>query len=88
MPYPSQEDSQIARELMHQVALCAKGDAETTVRTWISRPLWEAFCRFTGAPEGQMPTPWLGIHKTHRVYGSETIVVESDAMFAICRKIY
>jgi hypothetical protein len=55
---------------------------ETVVTTVISRPMWDAFCRATGTPVGTAPTPWLGLGHTHRVYGSETHIMESDEMYA------
>lgn len=56
----------------------AKPSSEMNVRTVITRPMWNAFCRASGIPENSEPTAWLGQHKTRRVFGSETIVVESD----------
>lgn len=78
-------DSQIAFALIHQVtkavpATC--GANEQSVRTIITRPMWKAWCRFTVSPENSEPTAWLG-KKTLRVYGSETIVVESDVMQSV-----
>lgn len=55
-----------------------KPSSEMNVRTVITRPMWNAFCRASGIQENSEPTAWLGIHKTRRVFGSETIVVESD----------
>lgn len=55
---------------------------EADIQTIISRPMWNAFCRATKMPENSKPTPWLGIHKTRRVYGSATHVVESEHMFS------
>jgi hypothetical protein len=52
--------------------------SERNVRTVITRPMWNAFCRASGIPENTEPTEWIGCHKTRRVFGSETIVVESD----------
>jgi hypothetical protein len=69
-------------ELIHQVQLSARGSVETEVRTIISRPMWRLWNRELGDPEDSEPTEWLGIKDTNRVYGSETIVVESDALFS------
>jgi len=72
--------------LIGQVAAAADKDTETTVVTRITRPMWRAWLRAVGEPEDKEPTGWLGIHKTLRVYGSRTIVIESEEMFAISRK--
>lgn len=77
------DDATIARNLMRQVQKAAGDRVETEVRTVITRPMWKAFLRFTGAPEGTEPTAWLGIKNTHRVYGSETIVIESEDMWSV-----
>jgi hypothetical protein len=54
------------------------GICERDVRTVITRPMWNVFCRAIGVPENSTPTEWLGLHNTIRVAGSETIVIESD----------
>lgn len=83
-------DEQIMLALIGQVAdahanlrknICGPS-TEADVQTIISRPMWDAFCRATKTPVGTKPTAWLGIGKTHRVYGSETHVVESEHMFS------
>lgn len=79
-------DEDIARALICQVARCADGDPETRVTTHVTRPMWAAFCRFVGESPNSEPTPWIGLQKTRRIYGSETHVVESPHMWAICTK--
>jgi hypothetical protein len=56
---------------------------ERDVKTIITRPLWRAWLRSNGDDENIEPTAWLGVGKTHRIYGSETIVIERDYMAAI-----
>jgi hypothetical protein len=79
----SPSDQTIMLELISQVQRAAKGASEVHVTTLISRPMWAAFCRATGMPKNSKPTEWLGLHKTRRVFGSETILVKSRANFAI-----
>jgi hypothetical protein len=59
---------------------------ETEVKTYISRGMWTQFLIGTGmtlrAAKKTNPTGWIGIGKTHRVYGSETIVIESPELFS------
>jgi len=61
--------------------------SETRVKTFITRPMWEAFCRGCHLPTTSEPTPWNGIH-TIRVYGSETKIIESPEFwsFSISRQ--
>ena len=76
-------DDDILRQLIHQVAKAVpKGENETAVTTVVTRPLWNAWCRAAGIPENSEPTGWDGCH-ANRIYGSKTIVVESDAMAAV-----
>lgn len=75
-------DEQIMCALIGQVAAAAGGQVESSVETRISRPMWRAWCRAVKVPEDSEPTEWLGIHKTLRVYGSRTVIVESEEMFA------
>lgn len=78
--------------LMRQVthARLAQSDRrplnECGVTTLITRPLWRVFLREQRLPEDSEPTGWIG-HGTIRVYGSETIVVESEEMKSVsfCR---
>lgn len=73
-------DEEIMCALIGQVSQAAQGGSEREVRTVITRPMWNAFCRATKSPENSEPTEWLGMGPTIRVYGSETIVVEGDSM--------
>lgn len=59
------------------------GGVETQVRTLITRPMWDAFCRAAGMPVPCLPTEWRPWGGTRRVFGSETIVVESNRMAAV-----
>lgn len=73
----------IVPALIQQVSkACPIGKSEVAVRTVISRPLWKMWCRELGDDENCEPTEWIGIKETRRVYGSETIVVESDELFS------
>lgn len=72
--------------LIEQVSRAAAGEVETAVTTYISRPLWEEWLKATNAAPGTEPTEWLGIHETHRVYGSRTVILDSPAMFAVSLK--
>lgn len=69
--------------LIGQVTMAAAGDTELNVITYITRPLWRQFNQTLGEVKDVEPTPWLGIGKTHRVYGSETIVVETPGLWAV-----
>lgn len=74
--------NEVISALITQVTNCreTKGfQTERDVTTFISRPMWEIFCGCSPAPA---PTKWIGIHNTHRVYGSKTFVVESDTLFS------
>lgn len=75
-------DEKITRALIDQVnsAIPPWGN-ERDVKTFVSRPMWEAFLRFLKLPSGTEPTEWR-IKDCVRVYGSETIVVDSDLMFS------
>lgn len=90
------EDKLIMGTLIGQVLIALKAgqrdfpgkpSSEMNVRTVITRPMWNAFCRASGMPENSTPTVWLGPHKTRRVFGSETIVVESDEWWSASRFI-
>lgn len=76
-------DTEIMCALIGQVASAANGRSEREVKTLITRPMWNAFLRSIGAKENAVPTEWRGIHRTIRVYGSETIVIESDEMASV-----
>lgn len=76
-------DERIARDLIAQVAACVRPyRTEEDVTTVITRPMWNAFLRFSGVPENTPPTEWKG-KGTVRVYGSKTVVVESGDMAAV-----
>lgn len=76
-------DDKILVNLIIQVASAVpeKG-TELDVTTIITRPMWRAWCRAIRVPEDSEPTDWIG-QNTIRVYGSKTIVVESDIMAAV-----
>lgn len=78
----SDQDYDIVRALVNQVAAAARscGVSEVGVRTYITRPMWKAWLRALDMPEESEPGCW---HSGFRVYGSETIVVESDAFESI-----
>jgi hypothetical protein len=78
------DDEKITLELIGQVMAAMRAlqenepaVSESSIKTIITRPMWEAFLRATKTPEGSEPTEWNGMH-TIRVFGSETHVVESD----------
>lgn len=77
-------DEEIMCTLIGQVLLATSAAAETKpmaseldVVTYITRPMWEAFCRAAKIPVHSMPTEWKGV-KSVRVFGSETKLIESD----------
>lgn len=77
--------AEVIRALVQQVQN-ARGNAscdETAVRTIISRPMWRMWCVALGNDPNCDPTEWTGDFSCRRVYGSETIVVESDQLFAV-----
>ncbi len=79
-------DQDLMCALVHQVTKAVpkkSGGCESDVTTVITRPLWRRWCRAVGLPKNCEPTGWVGITKTRRVYGSKTIVVESDVEVAI-----
>ena len=60
-----------------------KGKTELDVVTLITRPLWRMWCESVGIPADSEPSKeWCGTG-TKRVYGSRTIVVDSDKLAAI-----
>lgn len=72
-------DFQVMAALVSQVARAVpKGGNERDVTTIITRPMMQAFCRATNEPEDSEPTDWLSL-ATLRVYGSQTVIVESPA---------
>lgn len=78
-----EQDRFVMMALIAQVSKArpAQG-SERDVRTLISRPMWNAFCRATKLPEDSEPSEWLGT-ESHRVFGSETVVFESDEMISV-----
>lgn len=56
--------------------------SETDVITYVTRPMWNAFCRAVKVPENSKPTGWNGIHGTIRIFGSETKIIESSEMWS------
>ena len=77
-------DQSIFLALIRQVTQAVPdGQSETSVTTVVSRPMWHAWCRGTGMGENSEPTAWIGNPNTQRIYGSETVVVESEKFFAI-----
>jgi len=76
------DDAAIISAMIEQVSKAVpKGGNETDVITLVSRPMWRAWCRAVGIPEFSEPTEWKGCH-TFRIYGSRTIIVESEQMAA------
>ena len=76
-------DHELMSTLIGQVARAvAPGKSECSVTTLITRPMWREWCRVVGAPEDSVPTEWTG-DSTLRVYGSKTVIVESEAMMAV-----
>ena len=82
MKTPKKKDREVMHALMGQVASVVKGNAksERDVVTLISRPMWRKWCADVGEPEDSVPGEW---GKSVRVYGSETIIVESEHDFAV-----
>ena len=82
-------DEEIMCALIGQVSLATKvaetmkkAASERDVLTYITRPMWQGFCRGCKLPENSEPSEWNGLH-TIRVYGSETRIVESSEMWSI-----
>jgi hypothetical protein len=77
-------DHEIAYALMEGVskAVPDKG-SERDVVTYVSRPMWQAFCRAANIPELSEPTLWSNDGECCRIYGSATIVVDTDKMIAV-----
>ena len=76
-------DNEIMRALINQVMKAAHGKPETEVVTFITKPMWRAFCRATGLPRNSSPTEWQGIKKTIRVFGSHTIIVPGKKLASV-----
>lgn len=81
------KDTDIQRALMHQVYRAQQclpsQENERNVTTLITRAMWKIWLRACGRPETDEPTDWLGIEETRRVYGSRTIVIESEALWSV-----
>ncbi len=68
-------DDEVMRALVHQVSKAVpEGGSEQDVLTLITRPMWEIWCRAVGLVGGTLPDNG---HHT-RVYGSFTVLIESD----------
>lgn len=83
-------DNEILCALIGQVQKATSASArlkpcstEVDVVTFITRPMWESFLRAVDLPTNSKPTPWQGIDKTIRVFGSETRVIESPLWWSI-----
>lgn len=79
------KDSELVFALMLQVKKAVNYGtciSERDVTTIITRPMWRRFLRATGDEEDLEPTEW-SVKGCRRVYGSRTIVVESDRMAAV-----
>jgi hypothetical protein len=82
--FMTHQDHELTSALIGQVGKAVpKGENELSVTTLITRPMWEAWCRACNLPEDSEPTEWLGSKETIRVYGSRTIVIESDMMASV-----
>jgi len=83
MPTDTTLDRDIMMALIRQVAKAVPpGRNERAVTTVISRALWRIWCRSVGESESSEPTAWLGSQDTIRVFGSETLVFESDELIS------
>lgn len=76
------EDEEIMCALICQVASALqasdKGNSERDVTTLVTRPLWNQWLRAVGLQQNCTPSEWLGQDFTRRIYGSKTIVLESE----------
>lgn len=78
-------DEMVMCALIGQVCSARENGVETEVVTIITRPMWNAFLRGAKMAEDSSPTVWKG-SGTIRVFGSETIVVESDEWWSASRR--
>jgi hypothetical protein len=76
------DDQLILSSLIGQVTKAARGRSEREVKTFITRPFWNLWCKATNIPENSVPTDWTTVNCI-RIYGSETIVVESEKFAAV-----
>jgi hypothetical protein len=82
-------DEQVMRTLIEQVllAMSAVQDknpmaSKRDVVTFVTRPMWEAFCRAAGITKNSAPAEWKGV-KSVRICGSETHIVESGLWWCV-----
>lgn len=76
-------DNEIMRALIGQVMKATpKKRSELDVVTFITKPMWQAFCRASGTPVDAKPTEWLGA-KSVRVFGSKTVVLNSKKLQSV-----
>lgn len=79
----SSEELQLISTLIGNVRNAVpKGGSERDVVTYITRPMWQLWCRYLGDPEDCEPTEWLGHPQTRRVYGSKTIIIQGDELLS------
>lgn len=80
-PAKKPSDSAIMRALINQVmkATPLKG-TERDVVTFITKPMWRAFLRATGSPVNAKPTEWKMGKDCMRVFGSTTVVLNSQKL--------
>lgn len=77
------EEIELLRSLIEGVATnVPEGGSERDVITLVSRPLWEIWCRMTDLPKDTLPSDWKK-DQCARIYGSETILVDSSDFFAV-----
>lgn len=75
---------EILTTLINQVAKAVPdGQSEQAVTTIVTRPMWDQWCKAVGIPIGSSPTDWQLGEGCRRIYGSRTIVVESDVMASV-----
>jgi hypothetical protein len=71
------KEDEVMCALIRQVAKAVPcGGNEPDVRTYITRPMWKLWCIAVGIPLNAKPGPWNSVN-SFRVYGSETVIVES-----------
>lgn len=85
-PFQGVTPEQVMCALIGQVARAAQGGTEQDVTTLITRPLWRTWNLAVGNHIDAPPTDWIGIEGTNRVYGSKTIIVESEELWSISKK--
>ena len=85
MKSKSISEPELVNALICQVTKAANGGSELSVTTFISKPMWKRFLKAIGINESSKPTGWNG-DKTIRVYGSNTVVVDSNELFSLSVK--